>query len=107
MAPLGAVMTLMSLSQAPRMFLTVLPAFSRPCRTASSIPFDDDALSSITLVTDMLANRDTPHAFVKPRIAGALAPEWRASRCHGAFRHPRSGKPPSAAYRPDTAPEPS
>src|SRR6185437_14997352 len=52
--PSLSVETLMSLIQAPLMFLTVLPAFSNPCRTASSIPLEDDALSSMTLVTDML-----------------------------------------------------
>src|SRR6185437_8030169 len=54
-APLLSVATLMSLTHAPLIFFTVLLAFSKPWRTASSIPFDDEALSSMTLVTDMLA----------------------------------------------------
>src|SRR6185437_5759870 len=54
MPPSLSVATLMSLIQAPRIFLTVLPAFSSPCRTASSMPLEEDALNSMTLVTDML-----------------------------------------------------
>src|SRR6185437_2832274 len=68
-APLLSVATLMSLTHAPLIFFTVLLAFSRPWRTASSIPFDDEALSSMTLVTDMLALLFRGGNSTIPRIA--------------------------------------
>src|SRR5690606_7654542 len=51
--PSAPVETLISLTQAPLMFFTVLETLCRPCCTASSMPFGDELLSSMTLATDM------------------------------------------------------
>lgn len=49
--PSSSVTTLMSFTQAPLMFLTLLATFFKPPCTASSIPFLDDEEISMTLVT--------------------------------------------------------
>ena len=51
--PLSSVTTLISLTQAPLMFLTDSAHFFRPCLTASSMLVLDAALSSMILATDM------------------------------------------------------
>src|SRR4249919_3027607 len=55
--PSSSVSTLMSLTQAPRMFLTLLAAFFKPCCTASSMPLFEAEEISITFdtVPDMAA----------------------------------------------------
>lgn len=49
--PSSSVTTLMSFTQAPLMFFTLLETFFRPPCTASSMPFFEDAEISIVFAT--------------------------------------------------------
>src|SRR5690606_5224332 len=51
--------TLISFTQAPLMFLTDSDALARPCLTASSMLLGEEALSSMTLATDMMSSLDS------------------------------------------------
>src|SRR5690348_14274652 len=95
MVPLSFVTTLISLIQAPLMFLTVADALPRPCFTASSIPFSDDALNSMILVTDMgtsVTDGHARHARTYVAVCGDRSKpgmENARSRSHKFARAPR------------------